>query len=70
MSLQKGLKGMKSLAKRWWFWLIIVLAAAPAVASAGNVIREMSPLIALFYLAAILERGWSYRAARRVNALC
>jgi phosphatidylglycerophosphate synthase len=50
------------------YLLVIVLAATPAVASAGNVIREMSPLIALFYLAAILERGWSYRAARRVNA--
>jgi phosphatidylglycerophosphate synthase len=43
------------------FALVIALAFAPPPRSPGMLIRSASPLIAIFYLAAISERTLSYR---------
>jgi len=42
------------------FALVIVLALAPAPARSGIMLRELSPLLAVFYLAAIGERVVGY----------
>lgn len=47
--------------------LVIVLAFAPPPLRPGMLLRELSPLIAIFYLAAIFERAFSYRLARAIN---
>ncbi len=44
------------------FLLVIVLAFAPPPRWAGLIVREASPLIAIFYLAGILERALGYRS--------
>ncbi len=44
--------------------LVITLAIAPPPALPGMVVRELAPLIAMFYAAAILERVWLYYRAR------
>jgi phosphatidylglycerophosphate synthase len=43
------------------FALVLLLAFAPYPRWPGMLIREASPLIAIFYLLAILERTFSYR---------
>jgi phosphatidylglycerophosphate synthase len=40
--------------------LVIVLAFAPPPATIGAIVRELAPLIALFYVAAISERAWLF----------
>jgi len=45
--------------------LVIVLALAPAPRLPGRVIRAAAPLIAVFYLAAIVERALNYRRGQR-----
>ena len=47
--------------------LVIVLALAPPPLWPGTVVRTLSPLIAIFYLAAIFERALGYRLARAIN---
>lgn len=42
------------------FALVIVLAFAPAPAMSGIMLRELSPLLAIFYIAAIGERVVGY----------
>jgi phosphatidylglycerophosphate synthase len=42
------------------FALVLLLALAPYPRWPGVLVREASPLIAIFYLLAILERIWSY----------
>jgi cardiolipin synthase len=44
--------------------LVIVLAFAPPPATIGAMVRELAPLIALFYLAAIAERAWLFYRSR------
>ena len=40
--------------------LVITLAIAPPPAPPGRVVRGLAPLIALFYIGAISERGWLF----------
>jgi phosphatidylglycerophosphate synthase len=47
--------------------LVIILALAPPPRWPGMLLREVSPLIAIFYLAAIFERALSYGPARAIN---
>lgn len=44
--------------------LVIALAFAPPPARAGAIVRDLAPLIALFYVAAISERGWLFYRGR------
>jgi phosphatidylglycerophosphate synthase len=44
------------------FSLVILLAIAPPPAWPGALVEQASPLLAIFYLAAIAERTLSYRA--------
>jgi cardiolipin synthase (CMP-forming) len=44
--------------------LVITLAVAPPPALPGAVVRELAPLIAIFYAAAISERAWLFYRAR------
>ena len=44
--------------------LVIVLAFAPPPAIIGSLVRELAPLIALFYVAAISERAWLFYRSR------
>ncbi len=43
------------------FVLVITLACAPPPRWPGRLVRRAAPLIAIFYLAAIIERALSYR---------
>ncbi len=55
---------VKSRLRHWGgvlnFSLVIILAFAPPPQRPALLIREASPLLAIFYLAAIAERGLSY----------
>jgi len=42
------------------FALVIVLGIAPPPAWPGALIRSAAPMLAIFYLAAIVERGIGY----------
>ncbi|HLX04804.1 MAG TPA: CDP-alcohol phosphatidyltransferase family protein [Candidatus Binatus sp.] len=44
--------------------LVITLAIAPPPAFPGTIMRELTPVIALFYVAAISERAWLYYRPR------
>ena len=44
--------------------LVIVLAFAPPPSTIGAIIRDLAPLIALFYVAAISERAWLFYRSR------
>ena len=44
--------------------LVITLAIAPPPAFPGMIVRDLAPLIAMFYVAAISERAWLYYRAR------
>ena len=44
--------------------LVIALAIAPPPAFPGTIVRDLAPLIALFYIAAISERVWLYYRPR------
>jgi phosphatidylglycerophosphate synthase len=44
--------------------LVITLAIAPPPAFPGAIVRDLAPLIAMFYAAAISERAWLYYRAR------
>jgi phosphatidylglycerophosphate synthase len=44
--------------------LVITLAIAPPPAFPGTIVRAAAPLLALFYVAAILERVWLYYRTR------
>ena len=44
--------------------LAITLAIAPAPAIPGAIVRELAPLIGLFYVAAMCERAWLLYRAR------
>ncbi|MFZ0676574.1 CDP-alcohol phosphatidyltransferase family protein [Candidatus Binatus sp.] len=44
--------------------LVITLAIAPSPALPGTIVRELAPVIALFYIAAISERAWLYYRPR------
>jgi phosphatidylglycerophosphate synthase len=44
--------------------LVITLAIAPPPALPGTIVRAVAPFIALFYVAAILERAWLYYRTR------
>jgi len=44
--------------------LVIVLAFAPPPATVGTMVRNLAPLIALFYFAAISERAWLFYRSR------
>ena len=44
--------------------LVITLAIAPPPALPGVIVRDLAPLIALFYIAAISERAWLFYRAR------
>jgi phosphatidylglycerophosphate synthase len=44
--------------------LVIVLAFAPPPATIGAIVRDLAPLIAMFYVAAILERAWLFYRSR------
>ncbi|HEY6300461.1 MAG TPA: CDP-alcohol phosphatidyltransferase family protein [Candidatus Binatus sp.] len=46
------------------YTLVITLAIAPPPALPGTIVRAVAPLIALFYVAAILERAWLYYRTR------
>ena len=47
--------------------LVIVLVWAPPPRSPGTLLRDLSPIIALFYLAAMSERALSYRIVRGLH---
>jgi phosphatidylglycerophosphate synthase len=47
--------------------LVIVLALGPSPQWPGIVVRAISPLVAIFYVAAISERALSYEAIRRIG---
>jgi phosphatidylglycerophosphate synthase len=51
------------------FALVIVLAFAPSPRLPGVVIRALSPLIAICYMAAIFERALQYRRRRMMRIL-
>lgn len=44
--------------------IVITLAIAPPPALPGTIARDLAPLIALFYVAAISERAWLYYRPR------
>jgi cardiolipin synthase len=44
--------------------LVITLAIAPPPAVPGAAVRDLAPLIAMFYVAAISERAWLFYRAR------
>jgi hypothetical protein len=44
--------------------LVIVLAFAPPPATIGAIVRDLAPLIAMFYVAAISERAWLFYRSR------
>ena len=44
--------------------LVIVLAFTPPPATIGAIVRDLAPLIAMFYVAAILERAWLFYRSR------
>ena len=44
--------------------LVITLAIAPPPVLPGRIVRDLAPLIALFYIAAISERAWLYYRPR------
>ncbi len=44
--------------------LVITLAIAPPPAMPGAIVRELAPLIAMFYVAAISERAWLFYRSR------
>ncbi|HZC44912.1 MAG TPA: CDP-alcohol phosphatidyltransferase family protein [Candidatus Acidoferrum sp.] len=44
--------------------LVITLAIAPPPALPGAIVRDLAPLIALFYVAAISERAWLFYRTR------
>jgi phosphatidylglycerophosphate synthase len=50
------------------FALVIVLAFAPPPRWPGVLVRQISPLIAIFYLAAMVERAMGYRKSARLAA--
>ncbi len=43
--------------------LVITLAIAPPPAFPGAIVRDLAPLLALFYIAAISERAWLFYRA-------
>jgi len=43
--------------------LVITLAIAPPPAFPGTIVRDLAPLLALFYIAAISERAWLFYRA-------
>jgi phosphatidylglycerophosphate synthase len=43
---------------------VITLAIAPPPATPGVLVRDLAPLIAMFYVAAISERAWLFYRAR------
>ena len=47
--------------------LVLLLAFAPPLRRPGILLRKLSPAIAIFYLAAMLERAVAYRLARAVS---
>jgi phosphatidylglycerophosphate synthase len=47
--------------------LVIALAFAPALLWPAMMVRTLSPLIAIFYLAAMSERAFNYRLARTIK---
>ena len=49
------------------FALVVLLAFAPPPRWPGMLLREISPLIAVFYLAAIFERALNYGQARTIH---
>ncbi len=49
--------------------LVVLLALAPPPRSPGMLVRDISPLIAIFYLAAMFERALSYSPARWIRGL-
>jgi hypothetical protein len=49
------------------FALVLLLAFAPPPRWPGMLVREASPLIAIFYLAAIIERVLSYGLRERLE---
>ena len=59
---------MKSRLGHWGgiinYAMVITLAVAPPPAFPGAIVRGLSPLIALFYVAAISERAWLYYRTR------
>jgi phosphatidylglycerophosphate synthase len=44
--------------------IVITLAFAPPPATPGAIVRDLAPLIALFYVAAISERAWLFYRSR------
>ena len=44
--------------------LVITLAIAPPPALPGAIVRDLAPLLGLFYVAAICERAWLYYRPR------
>lgn len=46
------------------FVVVITLACAPTPRLPGRLVRRAAPLIAIFYLAAIIERALNYRPSR------
>jgi phosphatidylglycerophosphate synthase len=47
--------------------VVILLALTPPPRWPGTMIRDLSPLIGMFYLAAMLERALNYRQARAIH---
>jgi phosphatidylglycerophosphate synthase len=47
--------------------IVIVLAWAPPPRLAGRLLRDLAPMIGLFYLAAICERALAYPITRALN---
>ena len=46
--------------------LVVTLALAPPPRLPGQLVHRAAPIIAIFYLAAILERGLNYRRSRSI----
>jgi phosphatidylglycerophosphate synthase len=44
--------------------IVITLAFAPPPSTPGVIVRDLAPLIALFYVAAISERAWLFYRSR------
>jgi len=65
---QRAMGPIKSRLGHWGgiinYALVITLAIAPSPALPGAIVRDLAPLIATFYVAAISERAWLFYRGR------
>jgi phosphatidylglycerophosphate synthase len=67
--IARGMAGpIKSRLGHWGgiinYAIVIALAFAPPPSTPGVIVRDLAPLIAMFYIAAISERAWLFYRSR------